>query len=97
ALYPLSLHDALPISGVKPSPHAVANRSRLFENLLQHEVVVATLFDGFEREFQRMNVWGHRNVLDRLDRQAIGIDNRNFTVVEIRSEEHTSELQSREN
>src|SRR5690606_32445252 len=70
-------------TGVKPSPHAVANRSRLFENLLQHEVVVATLFDGFEREFQRMNVWGHRNVLDRLDRQAIGIDNRNFTVVEI--------------
>src|SRR5690606_41166431 len=73
-LYPLSLHDALPIWFGQPFQHGVAER----------QVV------GFVRLRRQLLPGG----LDELRRQ-IGLGKTLSGAV--RSEEHTSELQSREN
>src|SRR5690606_41146945 len=79
--YTLSLHDALPISQIAPD--------RQPQRLLQHRLQEARLPIGAERD------QGHpRRLLIHEDVDAPPIIVRDRI---LRSEEHTSELQSREN
>src|SRR5690606_7926108 len=53
------------------------------EDLLQHEMVVAAFLYRFQRQLERMNVRRHGNILSGFNGQPIGIDHRNFAVVEV--------------
>src|SRR5690606_39617624 len=83
AIYPLSLHDALPISGL----HAFHRRGLLRDITLEQNFQAA--------DIQRRGQAIKSEVAARAE--AFGLGPQDITVHAHRSEEHTSELQSREN
>src|SRR5690606_41370627 len=87
----LSLHDALPIwgsraSGDEEGPLARGQRDR--HHVPAHELSSATRLD--------LAAHAHGLVLEQEARVGAGVDHPG-ELEELRSEEHTSELQSREN
>src|SRR5690606_41577206 len=83
AIYTLSLHDALPISGdLHALLHAARQLARVF-------LVVRAEVDGLERPVRALEPLGLAHTLD--------LEPEGDVVFDGRSEEHTSELQSREN
>src|SRR5690606_39682296 len=88
ALYPLSLHDALPILlefGPDDAPEFMAARAALRDNDIDHQLFdAATASARFG--FVMPTHWS-----------ACLAPDSGYLRVQARSEEHTSELQSREN
>src|SRR5690606_40949001 len=86
-IYTLSLHDALPIS-------SAGSRSRKRTNIPERNSMSIDLdnatFLGYRRENGRVGVRNHVIILPVDDLS-------NAACEAVRSEEHTSELQSREN
>ena len=66
----------------KPSPQAVLERLRLLEDLLEHEVLVAALFDGRRVEVERRGLADHRRALQRADLERTGAEHGDVPVVE---------------
>src|SRR5690606_39981142 len=82
--YPLSLHDALPISP-RPEPYTPADvDAAIARTHLALELINSRYAEPDAAEFPEM-------LADGLVNQGL------FIGPEVRSEEHTSELQSREN
>src|SRR5690606_40718214 len=79
AIYPLSLHDALPISCRLAAHQAQASAMRA-----AHQLDVETLFQGLDPAMDEAHAGIRLAGGDGLEQL-------------VRSEEHTSELQSREN
>src|SRR5207253_6807344 len=84
AIYPLSLHDALPIYGYAAARHPMVG------NPCSH-----TVFDPTKITNLPGNVWVRGAIVQGSDlRPPLGIEVK-IEGKDIRSEEHTSELQSR--
>src|SRR5690606_40734695 len=83
-LYPLSLHDALPI--YRPLVAIYGSTSPQFTPPLSQHVEICRLGLDCSPCFERECPLGHLNCLNQLMPDQV-----------FRSEEHTSELQSREN
>src|SRR5690606_41718722 len=83
---PLSLHDALPISPRARAPHRARQPSRLLRRRVRQLICALSLEAGDPGE---VSLAAHHRV--QLDRPGSRYPDL------LRSEEHTSELQSREN
>src|SRR5690606_41646600 len=86
AVYTLSLHDALPIYRLVGDPHRALRRGELGDRGLGGELPALALEPGRAQGQQQRRVEAALHVGD------LGLGH-----LEGRSEEHTSELQSREN
>src|SRR5690606_41690622 len=89
-LYTLSLHDALPIFFFRPVVIVFDHFSAVPELLCYFEVNL---------NLHGWPLWlaGVRPAMNSLSPAPAGQSNQNPLFCEVRSEEHTSELQSREN
>src|SRR5690606_41465620 len=91
-LYTLSLHDALPILDLQTTIRPILYRPFDKQYFVNHEAVT-----DWPRRRTMSHLQDHSNIGLIVGRQGQAVDGDSWNIVFVRSEEHTSELQSREN
>src|SRR5690606_41666309 len=87
-IYTLSLHDALPISWTFPAVFLSAPVVSIAGDCARNEISAIGVSGGTVSTTQAPSLWLVRGLADT---------NTDYSAMLFRSEEHTSELQSREN
>ncbi len=68
---------------IQTPPECIGNRSRLFENLFQHEMIEAAFFDSIQRPFNLLDIWRDSDFIDGGDFEIIGGNVRNLALLQV--------------